>query len=145
MFTITKCYRDLPAAHRQPNHDGHCRFVHGHDWGFDITVSADRFDENGFVIDVGKMKEVKKYLEHMFDHTLLINEADPFREQFELMHEDGLADVRIVLNCGMECLAELVCDQVQALLNHTVTDGRTITVTSVTCHEDSKNSATYKA
>ena len=142
MYSVTKSYRDLPAAHRQPKHDGHCRYVHGHNWGFDITFAAKELDENGFVIDVGKLKEVKLYLEHMFDHTLLINLNDPKRELFEELHEEGLVDLRIVNNCGMEMLASLVSDHVQLLMDQIV-KGRIVSVIKVVCLEDAKNVATY--
>lgn len=145
MFTITKSYRDLPAAHRQPKHDGHCSLVHGHNWGFDITISCLDLDENGFVLDVGKMKEVKGYLELMFDHTCLINMDDPQMKLFEQMHLDKLIDLRVVSNCGMEKLAEMVASQVHSILVREYGTERGVRVDSVTCLEDAKNVSTYTA
>jgi len=144
MLTITKSYRDLPAAHRQPNHDGHCRLVHGHNWGFDITIACDILDENGFVLDVGKMKCVKARLEELFDHTLLINYDDPMVEHFKSMDRQGLYNLVLVPNCGMEGLAQFVQQDVQKLLEDTFGTERGLQVTEVVCLEDSKNIATYK-
>lgn len=146
MKTITKRYRNLPAAHRQPNHDGHCRLVHGHNWGFDITLSCETLEENGFVLDVGKMKPVRRMLEHYFDHTCLINRSDPKIGFFMQMHEDKLLDVRVVENCGMEGLAEMVFEQVQTVLKADYPEDfgvRGLRVIGVTCWEDEKNAATY--
>jgi len=143
MQTITKSYRDLPAAHRQPNHDGHCRLVHGHNWGFDITIACDMLDENGFVLDVGKMKSVKARLEELFDHTLLINYEDPLVDNFKIMDQQGLVNLVLVPNCGMEGLAKFVCHDVQRLLEATFGTERGLQVTEVVCLEDSKNIATY--
>lgn len=105
-------------------------------------MTSPKLDENGFVVDVGKLKEIKVYLEHMFDHTLLINLADPHREHFEKMHEDGLVDLRLVSNCGMEMLAALVSDHVQLLMDQLITD-RVVSVIQVVCLEDAKNVSTY--
>ncbi len=144
MFTVTKSYRDFAAAHRQPNHQGHCRLIHGHNWGFDITFAADRRDDNGFVIDVGRLKPIKAMLDDLLDHTLLLNELDPFKVP------DGFpAEIRRVPNCGMEGLAELVFHWInrQFVAGDLGEDAmlRNVRVIEVTCLEDSKNSATYRA
>ena len=143
MVTITKSWRDFPAAHRQPKHDGHCRLIHGHNWGFDITIGSDTLDENGFVVDVGKLGMAKKKLEELFDHTLLINEDDPLLEYFKSMHNQGWCELRVVPNCGMEGLARLVAQEVQIILDRVITDGRLVGVDEVICWEDSKNRATF--
>jgi 6-pyruvoyltetrahydropterin/6-carboxytetrahydropterin synthase len=60
MLTCKKTYFDVPFAHRQHLHDGHCSFVHGHNWDISITFACDKTDENGFVVDFGKLKFLKK-------------------------------------------------------------------------------------
>ena len=146
MFTVTKQYRDLPAAHRQPKHDGHCRQIHGHNWGFDITFTCETLDSNGFVVDVGRLKQVKQYLERMFDHTLLINGDDPLLDMFKEWDEQKLVSLVVVKNCGMEALAALVHRDVQGLIPVMGPDHleRGLAVTQVVCWEDGKNSATYR-
>lgn len=158
MFTVTKTYRDLPAAHRQPHHKGHCSLIHGHNWAFDITFACSHRDENGFVLDVGEIKFVKEWLEEIFDHTLLLNTDDPwlpyfkgelhgFDEEIRERIQKGFAKIIVVPNCGMEGLARHVYEHVQALLEVNMKDdcrNRALRVLSVTCWEDSKNRATYK-
>jgi 6-pyruvoyltetrahydropterin/6-carboxytetrahydropterin synthase len=157
MHTCTKSYRDLPAAHRQPNHDGHCRLIHGHSWGFDITFACDVLDENGFVVDVGKLQSVKKMLDGKFDHTLLLNKDDPFLEHLKVVLNDCItpeniplpmfADIVVVSNCGMEGLARYVFEQVVKILDDEEFDvgfKRNLRVDEVTCWEDSKNRATFR-
>lgn len=155
MHLVTKSYRDLPAAHRQPGHDGHCRLIHGHNWGFDITFACDLMDKNGFVLDVGKLDTVKRFLVDYFDHTLLLNEDDIMLGQIRaFMQEreddapkDWLAKVVVVKNCGMEGLAKFVFDQVSNILTREFSSDwahRGLHVVEVTCWEDSKNRATYK-
>lgn len=145
-YTVTKQYRDLPAAHRQHNHDGHCRFVHGHNWGFDITLTCDKLDDNGFVVDVGKLKAIKDFLNHWFDHTLLINDTDPWKDRYLDAHTDGLVDVRIVSNCGMEELARFVLESVAMLPLMLCADAqlRGLRVDEVVVWEDSKNRSCYR-
>ena len=58
-LTCTKTYFDVPFAHRQHLHDGHCSFVHGHNWDIRVTFGCERTDENGFVVDFGKLKFLK--------------------------------------------------------------------------------------
>lgn len=163
MHTVTKKYRDFPAAHRQPRHAGHCRLIHGHNWGFDIVFTCQQLDDNGFVIDVGTLGDIKAFLTDKFDHTLLLNSDDP-----ELKHLNGglggqevivgkpgeetvtidrppLAKIVVVPNCGMEGLARYVFAWVDDWIDNSSADNRMreLQVTSVTCWEDSKNAATY--
>lgn len=145
--TVMKYYRGFPAAHRQPKHDGHCRMIHGHNWDFAIEFGCEMLDSNGFVVDVGKLKPVKEMLTKLFDHTLLINEDDPLKNRFLKMHRDGLADVRIVPNCGMEGLAACVYRCVGDVLLGSYkeeVDVRGLRVLSVVCWEDFKNAARYE-
>jgi len=152
MQTVTKTYQDLPAAHRQPKHDGHCRLIHGHNWRFDITFICAVLDENGFVIDVGKLDKVKEFMVSHFDHTLLLNETDPFLKKLkndlnaiidgeEIDGQTPFAEIVTVPNCGMEGLAKFVYEKVGAIVN---LKARELRVVEVTCWEDSKNRATYR-
>ncbi len=143
MFTVTKSWRDFPAAHRQPRHDGHCRLIHGHNWGFDITFVCDCLDGNGFVVDVGRLGVIKSHLENLFDHTLLIDVEDPEVRRFRDLELVGLCHVRLVPNCGMEGLAHLVAESVQRILEELFRDERGVSVMEVVCWEDGKNRASY--
>lgn len=145
MHTVTKQYRDLPAGHRAPGHGGHCQYLHGHNFGFDITFTAAQLDECDFVIDVGQLQAVKKFLGEAFDHTLLINADDPLRD--EIIRNIGkISQIRLVESCGMEGLAKMVFENVEKILDEDFpgsVERRGLRVVSVTCFEDSKNSSTY--
>ena len=67
-------------------------------------------DENGFVFDFGDLKELQEHLAYMCDHTLLINEADPYLEWFQEMDAKGLCRLRVVKNCGAEGMAAYFLD-----------------------------------
>lgn len=145
MYTIKKRFGEYPFAHRQHNHQGHCAFVHGHNWQFEIELTADKLDYNGFVYDFGKFKELKKWFTHMFDHTLLINIDDPMRGWFEenqiqgnVLVRERVWDLRIIPCGSAEELARFVFEHVQTYL--ATHDAECV---SVTVYEDGKNSATY--
>jgi len=155
--TCTKRYDNLPFAHRQHRHAGHCRFIHGHNWGFEFEFIARLLDHNGFVIDFGDLKWLKKWLEDMFDHTLVLNHDDPALKYLQegLLNPQGLqaeyvaldslfpfADIRVVPNAGAEGLAEYVYKAVNELVMDKTFDR--VQVLRVTVFEDSKNSATYR-
>jgi 6-pyruvoyltetrahydropterin/6-carboxytetrahydropterin synthase len=144
MHTCTKTYRDFPAAHRAPNHDGHCSLIHGHNWDFTFVFSAEEDDINGFVVDFGKLGKLKDRLTHLFDHTCLIARDDPKRDLFEDMNLQGLLDLRIVESTCAEALARLAFCEAQSVLDENPDfRKRGARVVRVDCHEDSKNIGSF--
>lgn len=146
LTTVTKRYENLKAAHRQWKHPGHCKFVHGENWSFEIMFSADKVDSCGFVVDFGRLRPLRYALDSWFDHTLLIDEDDPERMRFEQLDADKLCDIRVVKSCSAEGLAELVfLIATQIIENNADMRERGVEVRRVVCFEDNKNSATYCA
>ncbi len=151
--TCTKTFADLPFAHRQHNHDGHCALIHGHNWSFTFEFGATALDADGFVIDFGKLKWLRKELEELFDHTLVLNESDPqlgyLRRHLceEIIPRDGgdpiyvpvFAKIVVVPNCGAEGLAKFLTDRFNPMLAE-LTNGR-VSIASIIAEEDSRNSA----
>lgn len=144
MITCTKQYSDIPFAHRQHNHDGHCAMIHGHNWGFEFEFGSMERDENGFVIDFGKLKWLKQWLNDKFDHALVLNDSDPWLEDLIgfLDREDGtqFADITVLPDASCEGLALYLLEVVGSMVSEQ-TNGR-VWVYRVTVYEDSKNSAT---
>jgi len=143
-FTCSKVYSDLPFAHRQPFHDGHCAHIHGHNWSFKFTFEADVTDQCGFVLDFGKLKWLKKFINEQFDHTLVLNEDDKHLDHLtKTLHDTKLANIVVVPNCSSEGLARWLLETVDEVLT-TITDciDRGVRVKSVEVIEDRKNSAT---
>ena len=141
-YTSTKTYHNLPCSHRQAHHDGRCRFIHGYNRDVTLHFTCDELDENHFVVDFGKLKDLKAWLEEMFDHTMLINENDPERELFEDMHKRGVCDLRVMANVGMEASSKYVFDYADKLIREK-TGGR-CWVYRVETRENTKNSGTYE-
>lgn len=156
--TCQKRFENFPFAHRQHTHDGHCALIHGHNWAFVITFAAQKFDENRFVIDFGKLQWVKKWLTDHFDHTLVLNESDPHREYLQsvlIKSPDGdqsipapqitFAKIVVVPNGGAEGLAAYVLHHLNVGLTELgIGQDRGLYVQRVTVEEDSKNSATVE-
>lgn len=142
MKTCTKRYQEIPFAHRAPYHDGHCRLVHGHNWSVEFEFIARELDENGFVMDFGKLKPFAQFLKSDFDHALVIAEKDPERNRFMDLNDRGLAMVTIVPDTSSEGLAKYFYD----VMNEMVVEGtnKRVVVKRCTVIEDSRNSATYQ-
>jgi len=142
MLTCTKRYTDFPFAHRAPNHEGHCRLIHGHNWTFDITFSASETDANGFVMDFGKLRPLKEKLDGLFDHTLVLNSTDPMLQDFkEFVELLGIENIVEVPDCSCEGIAKLVY-QIATAVTVKISEKR-VRVRHVVVYEDSKNSACY--
>lgn len=75
--------RSLPfdAGHRVLGHGSKCRYLHGHRYVAEITVSTFGLDSLGMVIDFGIVKErVGKWIDDNWDHNMLLNSGDPLTE-----------------------------------------------------------------
>ncbi|MBX3185032.1 MAG: 6-carboxytetrahydropterin synthase [Polyangiaceae bacterium] len=140
-FRSTKSYYDLPCAHRQHRHAGHCRYIHGYSRSVHFVFAASALDENHFVVDFSALTPLKTWLEDLFDHTLLINEDDPELPLFRQLEERGVAKLRVVPNVSMEATAKLVFDFADPWLREQ-TQGRAW-VEQVELRENQKNSARY--
>ena len=122
-LTCSKIWGEYPFAHRQPTHDGHCRWVHGHGWKFEVEFSCTQRDTNGFVVDFGKLKFIRNMFDEMFDHTLVLSKNDPERNFFEEMQKKDLAKITWVDDVSAEGLALFLVDVVNEAVNE-ATNGR---------------------
>ena len=91
----------------------------------------------------GDLKPLKEWLDHMFDHTLLIAEDDPELLLFESMHENGICDLRVLPDNSIEGCAKYIWNYTNELINK-ITEGRA-SCFEVEVRENDKNSATYHA
>lgn len=157
MILANKIYTDIPFAHRQHQHAGHCALIHGHNWTFEFTFGCrgDKTDDCDFVIDFGKLVWLKKWIDDKFDHALVLNANDPWLQylQFFLLDtmqhaEPGVAlqlhpafaKIVMVPSCSCEGLCKYLASQVIIQLNYET--GNHINLRSVTVRENSKNFAT---
>ncbi len=78
VITATR-YHDFSAGHRVYGHENKCRHLHGHNYRVTWTVkSAVGLDTVGRVVDFGVINEkLCQWLEHHWDHRMLLWENDP--------------------------------------------------------------------
>jgi len=87
--------------------------------------------------------DLETQLADQFDHTFLVNADDPLLDQWQLLHDQGALDLRVMANVGMEASAELVWGWANALLQ--VRDGGRTCCVMVEARENEKNAACYEA
>jgi len=149
-YLSSKVFDGFSTVFRQwKAEDTHCRFLHGYGVSFQIWFQGD-LDERNWVWDFGGMKRAKgkidgmspkEWMDHMFDHTFIVAEDDPFVESFQRMDEAGVAQVRVVPATGAERFAEFIYSKVNPFVV-AETDGR-VKIAKVEFKEHGKNSAIY--
>jgi len=143
-LSCSKRWSEIPFAHRQVMHEGHCSLIHGHNWDVEVEFSCDEVDTNGFVIDFGKLKSFKEYLGR-FDHALVLRFDDPLALK---LGEDVCRLVELP-DASSEGLARHFFGAFNLLLDEKgeFDDARMrkVKIEKVTVYEDSRNSASFKA
>lgn len=144
-FYSTKTFgndRGLSCAFRQWRADSHCNLLHGYSLGFRFIFEADTLDDRNWVYDFGNTKWIKEYLDHTFDHTLVVSEDDPKLDMFKQLEKAGTCDLRILSAVGCERFAEMVF----ADISHQVYEQtqQRVRLKSVECFEHGSNSAIFE-
>jgi len=138
----SKRWNDIPFAHRQVLHEGHCSLIHGHNWDIEVRFSARRTDKNGFVVDFGKLKGMKNYLEK-FDHALVLRDDDPLACKLD----DSICNLITLPDASSEGLAVHLFGEFNLILesDDELADARSrgVKIVEIVVHEDRKNSARF--
>jgi len=140
-FKSTKKFSGFPCTHRQWRAESHCRFVHGYSREFYFEFEATELTKEGWVVDFGGLKELKNWLEHVFDHTFLIAQDDPHLETFKKLDQEGVIQLRVLPNPGMEGTALYVYEEASKILQKLY--GNRARITLVEVRENEKNSAQF--
>lgn len=140
MLTCRKLYADIPFAHRQWRHDGHCAYIHGHNWAIGVVFGCSELDANDFVVDFGRLKYLKAWIAEKLDHACVLAEDDPLRETLVAAAPKAWK-VLMVPSPSCEGLAKYIFQAFDALVRAD-TEGRAW-VQAIELFEDSKNSACY--
>lgn len=141
-FKSTKRFTGFPCTHRQWRADSHCRYVHGYSREFYFEFASNSLTQEGWVVDFGGLKELKTWLEYMFDHTFLVASDDPFLEDFKKLDVQGAIQLRVMPNPGMEGTAQFVYEEASKILKKLYGDRAWITKVQVS--ENEKNSAIFE-
>ena len=145
MYKSTKILSGYSVALRQHKaKHSHCSLLHGYALEFKIWFSTEKLDDMNWVVDFGGFGHMglKKWMDDMFDHTLLLEKDDPFLDFFQSAQSSGICKVITLEKMGCESLAKLVFDKFNDTLSKQ--DGGRCFVTKVEVFENNKNSAIYE-
>ena len=79
---------DFCYGHRLLNHDGKCRYLHGHNGLLEVDVESTSLDKMGMVVDYGLVKDVVKgCVDANLDHKMLLSRNDPVVRSLEQLGE----------------------------------------------------------
>ena len=142
MITCSKLYKDIPFAHRQHLHDGHCSQIHGHNWDIKLTFSCKELDAMGFVVDFGKLKYIKKFIQDKLDHACVLSWDDPLAKEMIDSAPEGIYKPYWVENASCEGIAKHLFFEFTDLLKKA--EGSRAWIQEIEIFEDSKNSVKYR-
>ncbi len=109
------------AAHQLRGYKGKCEKLHGHNWRVQVTVSYEKLNDIGIVIDFHELRIIANEVISSLDHSLL-NEVFPFTE----------------INPSSENIAKWIYDSVKKKIHK-----KHCNITSVTVWESETSSASY--
>lgn len=108
------------AAHQLRGYKGKCENMHGHNWRVQVSISSEKLNDIGIVIDFNDLKKVTNETISALDHSYL-NEVFPFTE----------------INPSSENIAKWIFESLKKRLEDSVK------VNSITVWESENSSATY--
>ena len=149
MYKSTKIFENFSVSLRQHKAaHSHCQLLHGYALKFKVWFEADSLDEMNWVVDFGGFKDapqgngLKQWMNNMFDHTLLIEQDDPYLDIFQQLEQMKICKLVILEKAGCESLAKMVYDKFNERLSKT--DAGRARVVKVEVFENDKNSAIYE-
>ena len=150
MFISTKVFDGFSCCFRQwKANTTHCQYLHGYGVSFKVWFEGD-LDHRNWVWDFGGMKRAKtkidgmspkEWMDHMFDHTVIVAEDDPEIHSFKVLDHNGVIQLRIVSATGAEKFAEFIFHKLNNFVK-TETQER-VKIKQVEFREHGKNSAIY--
>ena len=115
-YISTKTYKQIgPVAYRQWRSDSHCNLIHGYALSFHLEFESDTLDARNWVFDFGGLKPLRGVLEDWFDHTLLVAQDDPMKEELLRLGQLRLAKITVVEKTGCEGLADFIYEYINTI------------------------------
>jgi 6-pyruvoyltetrahydropterin/6-carboxytetrahydropterin synthase len=108
-YVSTKEYIDaFPCAYRQWRADSHCNMIHGYSFSMKFYFGTNELDVRNWAMDYGGLRDLKRFLEDKFDHTLLVSSDDPHLDIYEELATRKLAKLTVLPKLGCEGLADIL-------------------------------------
>jgi len=114
--------------------------LHGYALQVEVKFEATSLDERNWVVDFGGLKQFKSWLEHMFDHTLLVAEDDPELALFKDMDDKEIVDLRTLPAVGCEAFSEVIYTWLSSWIARQLEYGDRVIVKEVVVREHAGNS-----
>ncbi len=93
-FYITKQF-SFEMAHALTDYPGKCRNIHGHSYRLEVTVTGDRIESSGMVIDFKHLKDlVNRTVVEPLDHFLVL--SDRTDDELQRLLKNNYEKVKIV-------------------------------------------------
>ena len=135
-------YTELEIMHRLGGaYSGRCLHPHGHRYEVEITVTAQKFNADGMIVDFKKLKEVvKTVLDDKWDHGACVRADDPLASP--LMEDAHHERVHIInANPTLEWMVEHWALELQEALD-SVCPG--VAVSMLKASETARNTVTWR-
>jgi 6-pyruvoyltetrahydropterin/6-carboxytetrahydropterin synthase len=139
-MSCSKTYPDIPFAHRQHRHQGHCARIHGHNWTLKLTFACVEYDSNGFVVDFGNLKYIKQWIADHLDHACVLAADDPLLDRI-VNSVPEVYKLYEVTNASCEGLSVHLWD----IFSHLVYmhEGRRVWIAQLDLAEDTHNATCF--
>lgn len=154
-YVSTKLFENYSVAIRQwKAQHSHCQLLHGYALKFKVWFASNepdidkQLDDMNWIVDYGGFKTppqgngLKDWMNHMWDHTTLIQKDDPFADIFIQMEQMGLCKLHLLDKMGAESCARLVYENFNRVLSKT--DAGRCKCIKVECFENDNNSSIYE-
>lgn len=136
MITITREHT-ICAGHRVFGQGGHCENLHGHQYKFFLTCTANELNDIGMILDFGEIKNrLCRWLDENWDHRFLIWDDDPWRESLARIDPKV---VWVPFNPTAENIAQYLVTEI----GPAVLEGSGVVLCACRVNETDKCSATY--
>jgi len=140
-LSCSKTYLEIPFAHRQWMHSGHCSKIHGHNWTIEIVFQCKSLDSNGFVVDFGELNFLRDWIQKNLDHACLLSADDPELVRFKDLERDKLIQLHVVESASCEGIAKHLFETFDQMVR-TKTEDRTW-ISRIELYEDTRNKEYY--
>jgi 6-pyruvoyltetrahydropterin/6-carboxytetrahydropterin synthase len=137
VISLGSCaFRQWRATH------SHCSKLHGYELRAKFYFAGPFLDGRNWIVDFGELDEIKSKLNEIFDHTLCAAADDPCLDDFKMLHDKGVIDLRIFeRGVGIERTAEVCFEVATEYLKSKY--GELRWVEKVEVFEHDKNSAIF--
>ena len=109
----------LYCSYRKWNSKTDKKFIHGHLLQIKMVFSCVDLSEDGQVLDLDDLGEIRSWIKDMFGHTICIDRDDPYREVFSHLETAQLAKIRYLDGVGCENFARIIWYKIDKWMEET--------------------------